>query len=265
LLQGAAVAGDPFAPELAAAAAGIDERAALDALDELLRLDLVRTTDVPRRFRFRHPLIRRAVYDGAPGGWRLAAHERAAAALAAAGASAAARAHHVERFARLGDMEAVAVLREAGLAADQAMPASAAHWFAAALSILPADATGERLDLLVAHARALAQSGDFAGAREALLDGLALAPGGPLRAGMIAACANIERLLGRNAEARARVERALDELPDRAVPEAVGLMIELGADAFRGARRLSARRGAGAARRRRPVPDGRRAAARPLR
>ena len=82
LLQGAAVAGDPFVPEaLAAAAAGVSEHQALDALDELLRTDLVRTTDVPRRFRFRHPLVRRAVYDDAPAGWRLGAHERAAQAL----------------------------------------------------------------------------------------------------------------------------------------------------------------------------------------
>ena len=126
VLEGAAVAGDPFEPELAAAAAERSEASAMDAIDELLELDLVRETDVPRRFRFRHPLVRRAVYEATPGGWRLGAHERCAQALAARGASAAARAHHVERSAREGDTEAVAVLREAGEGAVHLAPASAA-------------------------------------------------------------------------------------------------------------------------------------------
>src|SRR5262249_21373093 len=71
LLEGAAVAGAPFEPELAAAAAATSETAAIDVLDELLRLDLVRTTEMPRRFRFRHPLVRRAVYETTAGAWRL--------------------------------------------------------------------------------------------------------------------------------------------------------------------------------------------------
>src|SRR5439155_25530700 len=53
VLEGAAVAGDPFEPDLAAAAADADEADVIDALDELLQRDLVRHTDVPRRFRFR--------------------------------------------------------------------------------------------------------------------------------------------------------------------------------------------------------------------
>lgn len=257
LLQGAAVAGDPFAPELAAAAAGApfvpdpprtspataappgvattppgvaDE---LAVLDELLAADLVRVTDVPRRFRFRHPLVRRAVYDAAPGGWRLGAHERAAAALAAAGAPPGTRAHHVERYARLGDLQAVGVLRDAGLAADTALPETAAHWFAAALALLPQDADGERLGLLVAHARALAQVGDFTAAREALITALRTKGQTPyVRARMIAGCATAERLLGRYDEARARVRRGLDELPDQAGREGVLLMAELAVDGF---------------------------------
>ena len=102
LLRGAAVAGDPFDPELAAAAAAFDGTSALEAVDELLRLDLIRETDVPRRFRFRHPLVRRAVYESAPGGWRLGAHERCADVLAARGVGPEERAHHVERAGRQG-------------------------------------------------------------------------------------------------------------------------------------------------------------------
>src|SRR5918995_1755157 len=83
LIDGAAVAGDPFDPELAAAAAALEPGDALSPLDRLVAADLVRATGDGRAFRFRHPLLRRAVYDAAPPAWRLAAHERVAAAPAA--------------------------------------------------------------------------------------------------------------------------------------------------------------------------------------
>src|SRR6266508_4478790 len=57
LLQGAAVLGEPFEPELAADTAGIEASEALDALDSLLDSDLIRAAEVPRRFRFRHPIV----------------------------------------------------------------------------------------------------------------------------------------------------------------------------------------------------------------
>ncbi len=135
---GAAVAGEPFDLDLAAAAAGMDEREALAAIDQLLASNLAGATDVPRRYRFRHPLVRRAVYDGAGEAWRLEAHARAAQALADRPGALAARASHVERSARVGDEAAAAVLEQAGHQAAARAPAIAARWFEAALRLLGA-------------------------------------------------------------------------------------------------------------------------------
>jgi len=234
VLEGAAVAGDPFEPELAAAAAPVSEASAVEALDELLALDLVRHTDVPRRFRFRHPLVRRAVYDAAPSGWRLGAHERSAEALVARGASAPARAHHVERCARYGDLAAAAVLREAGEQVAPRAPATAARWFASALRLLPQTAPGnERVELLLARAGALTTTGQFADSHAALLEGIAIVPEDSvaLRGKLAAACAGVEHLLGHQEQARTRLATALDSLPTVS-PESVALMIDLSMNAF---------------------------------
>jgi ATP/maltotriose-dependent transcriptional regulator MalT len=235
LLDAAAVAGDPFEPEIAAAAAAMSEAAAMDAVDELLQLDLVRDTDMPRRFRFRHPLIRRAVYEAAPGGWRLGAHERCAEALAARGVRAAARAHHVERSARQGDVAAVAVLRDAGEAAARLAPESAARWFGGALRLLPQTAPAqERVELLLARAGALAAVGHFDDSHEALLEAIAIVPpqSSALCTTVATACAGVERFLGRYEDAHARLERALRGLPEPASVESVGLLIELTLNEF---------------------------------
>jgi ATP/maltotriose-dependent transcriptional regulator MalT len=235
VLEGAAVAGDPFEPELAAAAAATSEIEAMDAVDELLEVDLVRSTEVPRRFRFRHPLVRRAVYEATPAGWRLGAHERCAAALAERGAAAAARAHHVERSAREGDLEAVALLREAGEAAARLAPASAARWFGDALRLLPESTpAGERIELLVAQASALTATGHYAESHQALLDALALVPEDAhvLHARVTHACVAVETDLGLHDQARTRLANALARLPDEGSREAVALMIELAMNSF---------------------------------
>jgi DNA-binding NarL/FixJ family response regulator len=235
VLEGAAVVGDRFEPELAAAAAATSEASALTALDELLKLDLVRETEVPRRFRFRHPLIRRAVYQSTPGGWRLGAHARSAGALTARGASAVERAHHIERSARQGDAAAVATLREAGEAVAQRAPASAATWFGHALRLLPdaAPATA-RVELLLPRARALVASGQFADGHAALVKSIALVPADAVasRVRLTTACAGVEHLLGWHEQAHARLASAMDSLRDPASREAAALMIELAMDGF---------------------------------
>ncbi len=235
VLEGAAVAGDPFEPELAAAAAATSEEAGIHAVDELLGLDLIRTTDVPRRFRFRHPLVRRAVYEATAGGWRIGAHERCGQALAARGASAAARAHHVERSARQGDLAAVAILREAGQATARLAPESAARWFGAALRLLPQTAPAEdRVELLLARCWALAAAGRFADSHQAALEAVALVPGQPsaLTTTVVTACASVERFLGQYEHAHARLVRALRLLPEPASVERVDLLIELTLNEF---------------------------------
>ena len=224
------MAGEPFDPELVAAVAAVPEPAAIDALDELLRLDLVRGTDVPRRFRFRHPLVRRAVYEATPGGWRLGAHERTAQALASRGAPAAARAHHLEHSARTGDAAAVAVLRDAGETTAQRAPASAARWFGAALRILPANAPAhERTALQLSAAQALVAAGRFGEAHALLLESLAGTPPDDeaLRVRLVTACASVEHLLARHDDAQRRLSEVLEGLAEPRSALGAGVMIEL--------------------------------------
>jgi ATP/maltotriose-dependent transcriptional regulator MalT len=236
LLEGGSVIGDPFDLELAAAAADIGGDDALVALDELLQAGLIRRTEAPRRFRFRHPLLRRVVYHATASGWRNGAHERAARALAAHGAPAAVRARHVEQFAPLGDRAAVGLLREAADSAAQRAPASAARWYRAALRLLPADhsAADERVLLLDRLAGVLAGTGEFAESHAVHLELLDWVPPEQIasRIRFVAACASVEHLLGRHEQAHARLVAALEELPDRTSAEAAALLLELALDAF---------------------------------
>jgi DNA-binding NarL/FixJ family response regulator len=228
LAQAAAVAGDPFELDLAIAVAGTDEPAALDALDELVARDLVRAGSVPRRFRFRHPLVRSAVYAACPAGARLAAHARAAEVLAARGAPAVARAHHVEQSARHGDAAAIALLREAGTATAQRAPQSAARWFRAAHELLPGSApAAERIELLTSLAGATAATGRFEESRDAMLAALALTHGGDpqQRAALTTGCAVAEQLMGDYDGALARIVEALGEFVPPDSPMAAELML----------------------------------------
>src|SRR4029078_2556826 len=99
-----------------AAIAERPEPATLAAFDELLAVDFIRPTDAHQRFRFRHPIVRRIVYDQLPRAWRLGAPARAGAALTAAQAPATEAALHVERSATAGDQNAVAMLIDAARA-----------------------------------------------------------------------------------------------------------------------------------------------------
>ena len=229
LLDGAAVAGEPFEPDLASEIAGLPYPEGLEALDDLLDLDLVRPTEVPRRFIFRHPLVRRAVYESTRGGWRLAAHSRAAAALAERGASAAERAHHVEQSAAQGDQEAIEILLAAGREAAGRAPAAAARWFEAALRLLPSSDTERQVEVRVAFASALRSIGELDRCREVLLEAIDMLEPESVarRVELTALCAAVEHWQGRHDEAHRRLTRAWEELPHHETPEAAALQIEL--------------------------------------
>jgi len=229
-LRGAAVAGDPFDAELAAQTAPVDDAATGDALDELLARDVIRRTDVPRRFQFRHPLLRRAVYETSPGGWRLAAHERCAHALLERGATAVSLAVHYVQSGRHGDPVAIDVLASAGRELIASAPVDAARFLASALRLTPATApTEELIGLGTSLAIAYLSGGRFADAQRACLDALALTGESDpdAYAQLTGVCASVEHWLGHHAEAHARLTSAAARLPATASRAALFTQLSL--------------------------------------
>jgi DNA-binding CsgD family transcriptional regulator len=233
--EAAAVAADEFEPALAAVAAQVGEDEALAALNEMALRDIVRPGSAGR-LRFRHPLVRRAIYDRAAAGWRLGAHTRIAAHLAEVNAPAALRAHHVERSASFGDQVAVTTLLEAAREVAAQAPATAAHWLEAALAIMPAEAAGpgRQVELLLEVAGLRAVSGQLAEGREAAREVLRRLPLGDhtRRAKAARFCALMERQLDRPQEARAVLLDELRRIPDPQSATAVPLRTRLVAESL---------------------------------
>jgi len=235
LANASAVIGDPFSLDLSISAAELEPGEGLTALDELAGSDLVRSTDVPRRFQFRHPLVRAAVYESVPEGTRLAIHSLCADLLRDGREGLSVRAHHVEQSARFGDIEAVELLRDAALASAARAPASAVRWLRAALRLLPDDAPmALRQELLLPLPGLLTSLSDFNGAYEAALE--ALDSVGPeqrdLEVAMTIACATFEHALGDRERAGARLDGALEEALAEGSPDAVALLIAKLMDRF---------------------------------
>lgn len=235
VLDAAAIAGEAFEPELVAAISERSVAFTLDAIDQLLDADIVRATATPRRFRFRHPIVRRAAYDGIPAGWRLGAHARAAAALIATQAPASVCAHHVERSAIEGDEDAVGVLLEAARGAAPRAPLAAGRWLLAALGLLAADADPRRrLRLLIDAATAMTSGGAYDEALAALEQALVLVPAEhvEMRADVIAKIAYVKRRSGRRFDSRPVLEQALESLAGAGTKASADLRLELALHSF---------------------------------
>ena len=200
LVQAAAVAGDPFDLDVAARIAELDEPAALEALDVLEQHSLIAATGDPRRFAFRHPVMRTAVYETLGAGARLARHAAAARELARSGAPIAERAQHLAHAAAPGDADAAATLREAAASVRRQSPSVAADWLLAARRADPRGA------VLGALAETLVEAGRLTTALEVVDE----AGDAAQDARMAVAAAGVERLLGRHDAARRRLDRALD-------------------------------------------------------
>ncbi|MHB1777965.1 MAG: LuxR C-terminal-related transcriptional regulator [Acidimicrobiales bacterium] len=228
--QGAAVLVEPFDPELAARCAGLSVPEMLGGLDELVERGIVHPAGSPRRFAFRHPIVRRAVYDSAGPGWRLAAHARAATALFEQGSPIATMAHHVARAAAPGDLAAAELLISAAAEVASRAPASAAAWLDAAYAIVPhrGETVETRVELLVARARVSCVLGSLQAGHDAFVEVLELVPpGDPRHVALLAGCAGVEHGLGRFVEARGQLLATLDELPGAQFAAEATLCVEL--------------------------------------
>lgn len=241
VLNGAAVCGDVFEPDLAGFAAELDSSAALNGLDELLERDIARQAAHPSRFCFRHSLLRRAVYEQSPAVWRLQAHRRVFDSLAARGAPPELVASHIERFAVPGDLDSVDLLERAAATALRRAPHDAARWYRCALELLPSvpELARRRREDQLAQADALTRAGRLDAAAQAFRDLLdELPPGDPERDVPTSALASVEHLLGRHDDA----QRLLAHLPG-----SPGIQARLSLGAFLTADWPAVRRGADAA------------------
>lgn len=229
-IEAASVLGDPFDVDLVAQVVGVVEDEVWTRIDELTAADLVRPSELPRRYRFRHPLVRSAVYQGAKPSVRNGHHRRAVAVLTARGAAPSAVAVHLEQSAQFGDLGSVRMLQLAAGEVAEHAPLTAIRWLAAALRLLPNSGDpADRIDLLMSLASAQASIGHIAQSLAALEEilkyqvNIAAEEVGRL----VVRLAETEQMLGRHEAARARLQVALDELPDLLSRTGVSLVIAL--------------------------------------
>jgi DNA-binding CsgD family transcriptional regulator len=144
LANAVAVLGDDSELDVAADVAGLTEKAAREAADDLVRADIFART---ARLGFVHPIVRAALYEDLAPGERQSRHASAAEALARLGASPERVTAHLLLTTANGDSRRVKTLRSAATAAArQGAPLAAAGRLNRALDESPAEQ--ERAEIL---------------------------------------------------------------------------------------------------------------------
>jgi DNA-binding CsgD family transcriptional regulator/tetratricopeptide (TPR) repeat protein len=208
LARAGSLLGDPFDLDIARAIAGLDLDRALAAVDRLAIQGLVRGGGNLKEFRFRHPVVRSAIYEGQALATRLLGHAHAAEALAAAARPLVEQARHLTHTVSPGDVVEAATLRAAAQQVRGQAPSIAADWLLAAKRSAPPSTLAEFSDL----AEILVQSGRQQEALALADEGLSFAAGSPVdRARLHLAAGSVERQLGAHEAARRRLVRALDD------------------------------------------------------
>ena len=132
-LRAASVLGSSFPLTELATTTG---RSALELSSDLAEAIRARVLeDDGGHLRFRHDLLREAVYEDLPASVRVALHREAGQRLARAGAPAVAVAEHLARGAETGDADAVAWLTRAAREAAPRSPAVAADLLERAIGV----------------------------------------------------------------------------------------------------------------------------------
>ncbi|MFI6761578.1 AAA family ATPase [Micromonospora sp. NPDC050417] len=227
VVHAAALTGAEFDAALVAAVAGTTEEEAGEALDELVRRDLLRVVD--GQLTFRHPLVRAAAYRMAGPAWRAAAHGRAVVYLTRQGAPLYQRAEHLQHAVRPGDLAGAELLATAAAATLETAPATAVCWLRPALRVLPDGVAlaERRAELRLLLAEALIRTGRLDEARE-ILHSL-VAGASTLRYRAVELLAVTERAVGRLVEARALLGAALVRADADNSHARAGLLVEFAA------------------------------------
>jgi DNA-binding CsgD family transcriptional regulator len=198
-VRAASVLGTRFRAAIAAAIADLPAEQMTETIEALHRADLFRGDDAGWA-RFRHALIRQAIYDDIAPAARAYLHERALRALLAAGIPLGEAAEHAIAAGLSGDAQAIETLTCAGRLALRAGAVQAARRYLDAAAGLAGDNAPVALQIDLAKALLAGGAGQAA---TALLDRILLRPGLPEQTRLSA-----QLLLGQAAFHSGAVQRA---------------------------------------------------------